>query len=842
MKSTYIFIALIFIIILFIVLNILLNKSKNNYIIIEKNLIEGPNIYYDKKVIEIKINNIEFIPKIKNEIINIHKKINYNLDEIIINNNKIIYTYEYDEISLKICDIACDKINFNKKYSNKINILKEEYDNIKIGISANCIIKNAIKQNIPYIKLNNDNLYQLGWGIKQKKIESSCTSNTYAISESICKDKNLTKVILESIGIPIAKGYITNNETDLIKYYNSLNGSVVIKPYNGNHGDNVFININDVDTLKKLFKIIIKNCNYVIIEKYIEGDDYRILIINHKFVAATKRIPPFVVGNNKNTIKELINIINNDPKRGINHTSSLTKIEIDDNLILILKEKDYNINTILKKDIKVYLRKNGNLSTGGISEDVTDIVDKSIIDFSIDASKQINLDICGIDIVCKDISKPLTIENGCFIEVNSGPGLRMHLYPYIGKSRDIGNEIISNLFPKNENGRIPIIAVTGTNGKTTTVNLISYILNKKYVVGKTTTNGIYVNNNLIEEGDCSGPLSSKKILMNPDVELCVFECARGGILKGLGFDKCDVAVLTNIGSGDHLGKNFGNSTLDDILNIKCVLLKNISSNGYAVLNANDPTIYKILKIVNKKIILFSIDENNKLIKEYKSNGNPVVYFNNKDIILCVNGNEKIFDIKDIPIIHNNLSFQIENVMISIACCYALNIDIKYIKEQLSNFSNNVYNNPGRFNILEYKNSEVIIDYAHNMDSILLVSNYIKEKKANKKIVLFGAAGDRDNTVIQKMTSMLYDSFDVIILFVDIDTKRGRDENELFNLMISGIKKKSNKILEFANSEIKGIDIGFKYTGDKNDIFIILVDNVTKSIDYVLNKVEIKNES
>lgn len=839
MKSNYIFIALIFIIILFIVLNIF-HKPKNYYIIIEKKLIEGPNIYYDKKVIEIKINNIELIQKLQNEIINIHKKINYDIDYIIINNNKIIYTYEYDEISLKICDIACDKINFNKKYIDKINTLKKEYNNIKIGISTNCIIQSAIKQNIPYIKLNNDNLYQLGWGIKQKKIESSCTSNTYAISESICKDKNLTKTILESIGIPIAKGYITNNETDLIKYYNLLKGSVVIKPYNGNHGDNVFININNIETLKKLFKIIIKKSDYVIIEKFIEGNDYRVLIINHKFVAATKRIPPFIIGNNKNTIKELIDIINNDPQRGINHTSSLTKIEIDDNLILILEEKGYNINTILKKDTKVYLRKNGNLSTGGISQDVTDIVDKSIIDYSINASKQINLDICGIDIVCKDISKPLTLENGCFIEVNSGPGLRMHLHPYIGKSRDIGNEIISNLFPKNENGRIPIIAITGTNGKTTTVNLISFILNKKYIVGKTTTNGVYINNNLIEQGDCSGPRSAKKILMNPDVELCVFECARGGILKGLGFDKCDIAILTNIGSGDHLGKNFENSTLDDILNIKSVLLKNISSNGYAILNANDSTIYKILNIVKKKIILFSINKDNKLIQEYKSKRKPVVYFDKKNIILCVDGNkEKIFYIKDIPLIHDNLLFQIENVMISIACCYALNIDTKFIKEQLSNFSNNVHNNPGRFNILEYKKSQIIIDYAHNMDSILSISNYIKSKKANKKIVLFGAAGDRDNIVIQKMTSILYDNFDVIILFVDKDTKRGREENELFNLMLSGIKKKSNKILEFANSEIKAIDIGFKYINDMDNIFIILVDNVTKSIDYVLNKVKIK---
>jgi cyanophycin synthetase len=782
MNSNYIFIALIFCIIIFIILNNFY-KPKNNYIIIEKNLIDGPNIYYNKKVIEIKINHNNQLNNLKNEIFNIHKKINYEIDYIVINNNKIICTYEYDSISLQIYDIACDKINFNKKYSDKINSLKEEYDNIKIGISTNCIIQNAIKKNIPYIRLNDDNLYQLGWGIKQKKIESSCTSNTYAIAESICKDKNLTKTILESVGIPIAKGYITNNEIDLIKYYNLLNSPVVIKPYNGNHGDNVFINISDINTLKKSYNIVIKNSDYIIIEKFVEGNDYRILIINHKFIAGTKRIPPFVIGNNKNSIKELIDIINNDPRRGVNHTSSLTKIEIDNTMKSILKEKGYNINTILDTNTKVYLRKNGNLSTGGISEDVTDIVHKSVIDYAITASKQINLDICGIDIVCKDISKPLTLENGCFIEVNSGPGLRMHLFPSIGKSRDVGYEIISNLFPKNENGRIPIIAITGTNGKTTTVNLISFILNKKYIVGKTTTNGIYVNNNLIEAGDCSGPKSAKKILMNPDVELCVFECARGGILKGLGFDKCDIAILTNIGSGDHLGKNFGNSTLDDIFNIKSVLFKNISPNGYAILNANDLYIYKILNIVKTKIILFSINKNNKLIREYKLNGSPVIYFDKKDIVLCFQGNEEIFNINNIPIIHDNLLFQIENVMISIACCYALNIDIKFIKEQLSNFSNDIYNNPGRFNILKYKKSQIIIDYAHNMDSILSISNYIKTKKANKKIILFGAAGDRDNIVIQKMTSILYESFDIIILFVDKDTKRGREESELFNLML-----------------------------------------------------------
>ena len=847
-KILLLFIYLILFIILIIYIyytfsNLQLDEIKN----LETSIIIGPNMYTNKKVIiaNFKIDNKQVNENIKNEILNLHKFIGFTNSYSNIIKNNIIFDYDDEKTSLKAVTIAYYKVfGTYKNLQKKIEDLKREYQNNKLGPSTKSIVDEAVKNNIPYIRMNNNSLIQLGWGKNQKHIEASTTSNTSAIGETIAKNKDLTKIMLKSMGIPVPNGYLieegANSENDLLKYYDILGPPVVIKPYDGNHGDGVITNINNMNELKKAYKIANKISEYVLIEKYIIGNDYRILIINNKFVAASKRNPALVIGDGYSNIYQLINKINNDPKRGDEHTSELTKIVYDNTVASYIWEQGYyTILSIPKKDQVVYLRKTANLSTGGTAEDVTDIVHQSIINYAIDASIQIDIDICGIDIICKDISKPLELQGGAFIEVNSGPGLRMHIFPSVGKPRNVCKPIIDGLFPNN-NGRIPIVSITGTNGKTTTVNVMAYLASLVYnVVGKTTTNGVYINDTIIEYGDCSGPKSAQKILKNPNVDICIFESARGGLLKGLGYDYCDVGLIINIGSGDHIGNNYESSNIDELIQIKNVVIKNISKDGYAILNANDQHIHKIIPYVScKNIIYFSINHNNDIIHNQIKNKEHVIYYNGNDIIYSYQNKKEVFYIKNIPIIQDSqISFQIENVMSVIACAIALKIDMNIIKKGLSTFQNNIKNNPGRFNILKYKSSTLIVDYAHNLDSIIYLSKYINNVTANKKIVMFGAAGDREDNVIKKMSEYLYNSFDIIILFVTEETKRGRSEEELIYLMTSNIDK--NKNVEIVLNENDAIDKGFKYINtNKNDIFVLLIDDVKNSIEYVMSKIKI----
>ena len=839
----YLFLLLILVVYIFNTLyNLPLDKINN----LETSLTYGPNMYTNKKVIiaNFKINNYQTNENIKNEIINLHQLMGYTNSYSNITKNKIVFDYDNDKTSLKAVTIAYYKVfGTYKNLQKKIENLITEYQHSKLGPSTKSIVDEALQNDIPYIRMNENSLIQLGWGKNQKRIEASTTSNTSAIGETIAKNKDLTKIMLKSMGVPVPNGYLIdegkNSENDLLKYYDILGAPVVIKPYDGNHGDGVTTNINSISELKQAYKIANKLSEYVIIEKHATGNDYRILIINNKFVAASKRNPAFVVGDGHSNIYQLINETNKDPRRGDEHTAELTKISYDESVGSYLWEQGYyTTSSVPKKDQIVYLRKTANLSTGGTAEDVTDIIHPSIINYAVDASIQIDIDICGIDVICEDISKPLELQGGCFIEVNSGPGLRMHIFPSIGKSRNVCKPIIEGLFP-NSNGRIPIVSITGTNGKTTTVNVMAHLVGLAYnVVGKTTTNGVYINDTIIEYGDCSGPKSAQKILTNPNVEICIFESARGGLLKGLAYDYCDVGVITNIGSGDHIGENYESSNIDELIEIKNVVIKNISKNGYAVLNANDPHIYKMIPNVScENIIYFSINSNNDIIHNQIKNGEPVVFYNGTNIIYSFKNKEEVFYIKNIPIIEDSLvNFQIENIMSVIAAAVGLKMDVSMIKKGLYSFENNIKTNPGRFNVLKYNNSTLVIDYAHNLDSIVHIAEYANNSHSTKKVVMFGAAGDRDENVIKKMTEYLYNSFDIIILFVTEQTKRGRGENELIELMKSNIG--SDKKVRIVFSENDAIDKGFKYISqNNNDLFVLLVDDVPNSIEYITDKIK-----
>lgn len=795
-------------------------KSSKEAILFEIKCMNGPNIYRHNKVIVIEFKNNFDLNKIKNDIVNIHNKIKYNIDYIVIKNNKIIFEFIDDDTSEKLC-----KAVINKTYlsDEEISDFQDSFDCKKTGQSTLFIINEMNKKLVPYF-FYKKSLSQLiiGQGYKQKKFEPGVTCNTSRLAMNIASDKSLTKDIFTAINIPTSRGFKIDNTEDLYKYYDILKKPVVIKPVNLNHSIGVTLNINNKSDLLKAYKEGKKFHELLIIEEFLEGTEHRITVVDGKIVGFAKSFEPFVIGDGINTILDLIKIANNKDKLTITEFGKK-------NLLEDLSIYGYDLNSIPKKDEKVKLITSEKLSTCIFGEELNDI-HHSIKEHAINAAQQIGLNIAGIDMVCKDTNKPLEVQKGGFVEINAGPSFQPSMLPYFGKPKNIAKCIINQLFDENDNGRIPIIAITGTNGKTTTTNLTAFILRQKYVVGKTNTNGVYINNRQIESGDCSGPRSSQKVLMSPEVEACVLECARGGILKGLGFDYCDVGVIINIGKGDHIGKNYNNATIDDIIHIKSTLYKNILPNGYAVLNANEPALPKILKYVNNKIIYFSVVKNN-IIKESIKKNIPVVYYED-NIYYEHNGKKIKFNIDEIPLCKDKIIFQIENVLASISTCIGIGLDISLIRTGINNFKNDITNNPGRMNEINYKKSKILIDYAHNEDSIDLICDYVSKTKYTKKIVLFGAAGDREEDIIVKMSNKLYNTFDTCIFFVDKGLLRGKTKEELFRLMINNLKLGDKKIYK-ENDELSGVKKGISLLED-NYLFVILIDNLNKIIDYLKN--------
>ena len=506
----------------------------------------------------------------------------------------------------------------------------------------------------------------------------------------------------------------------------------------------------------------------VLLERYIAGSDYRILIVNGALVAAAKRTPACVTGDGCHTIRELITLVNLDTRRGEGHSAVLTKIPINDKVQRCLAEQGWTFESRPGYGVVCFLCTVANLSQGGTAEDVTEQVHPSIIAHCVNAASQCDLDICGVDIICTDIGLPLEAQQGAVIELNSGPGLRMHLAPSKGQPRDPCQAIMTGLFSTEaDNGRIPIVSITGVNGKTTTVNLTAHILAKDYLIGKTTTTGIFIDNKRIAEGDCAGRESAERVLAHPLVECAVLETARGGILTGVAFDKCDVGVVTNIGRGDHMGVYFNNMTIEDIIEIKAVVIRQVKPAGYIVLNANDPHIKSLLAHVKSNILFFSIRRDNPYIQNGKRKGQPIIYYdaNSCSIVLEHGTIKDIYPLADIPLLEKRIEFLIENVMAAIGASSSLGTDFDGIKAQLSVYINDTETNPGRFNLLRYKNTDIILDYAHNEDSIFSICKYMRTI-FSKKVVMFGPAGDREDRVIEAIITELKNTFDVVILFLN----------------------------------------------------------------------------
>lgn len=669
-----------------------------------------------------------------------------------------------------------------------IQQLREIREDERLGPSTGSLVEEAAKRGIPFMRLNKYSLVQLGYGINQKRIQATIASTTSNIAVELACDKEDTKSLLELMNIPVPKGEIVYDAADLKEVLDDLGFPLVFKPVNGNHGKGATIGVSNEQQAYQALTLAQQYSRGVIVEQFVTGHDYRLLVINYKFVAAAMRTPAAVTGDGSSTVQQLIDQTNQDPRRGYGHENVLTSIKVDAQTLEILEKKGLTLASVLPAGEELYLKATANLSTGGTSTDVTDIVHPYNIFMAERIARVVNLDICGIDLMSPDISVPMTENKAKVLEVNAAPGFRMHLAPSTGLARNVAEPVIDMLFPPGAPYLIPIIAVTGTNGKTTTTRLVAHFFRSMgQKVGMTTSDGIYVQNRLLEAGDCTGPQSTRFILMDPSVEVAVLETARGGMLRsGLGFSHCDVAIVTNI-AADHLGMRDIN-TLEDLARVKSILPESVKPEGYAILNADDDNVYKMRENLECKLAYFSMDENNpRIVRHCERGGLAAVAENGYITIMKGTWKLRIEKIVNIPLTFSGrATFNISNILPAVLAAFVQGIKIEDIRTGLETFIPSPGQTPGRMNVFKFQHFELLVDYAHNPHGLRAIGRFLEKTEGTPKVGIITAAGDRRDEDIVEFGEVAGNIFDGIIIRHDKNL-RGRKDEELTNLLLQGIR-------------------------------------------------------
>jgi len=739
------------------------------------------------------------------------------------------------QLAQALCAAAIDDAPFD--LAAALVQLRELDEDMRLGPSTGAIVDAAVRRGIPYRRLTEGSLVQFGWGSKQRRIQAAETDRSSAIGEAIAQDKELTKKLLEAAGVPVPQGRPVADTEDAWLAMCEIAGPVVVKPLDGNQGKGVTVNITTREHLNIAFAAAAQISSEVLVERFIPGSDFRMLVVGNQLVAAARREPPMVIGDGVHSVHELVEQVNKDPRRGEGHATSLTKMRIDTIAIARLEVQGYTVDSVPKKGVCVVLRNNANLSTGGTATDVTEDVHPDLAASAVAAAQMVGLDICGVDVVCDSVLRPLEEQGGGVVEVNAAPGLRMHLQPSFGKGRAVGPAIVSSMFGTDDDGRIPLVAVAGTNGKTTTVRLIAHILGCQGLrVGMTNSDGVYIAGRRIDTGDCSGPKSARNVLLHPDVDAAVFETARGGVLReGLAFDRCDVAVVTNIGMGDHLGLNYI-STVEDLSVVKRVVVQNVAPDGVAVLNAADPMVAGMADMCPGSVIFFARDRQHPVMAAHRAQGRRVVYVDDGLIVACEKKRELRIPLSQIPITRNGtIGFQIENAMAVVAAVWALDVDWETICRGLASFVNDAETAPGRFNYFDYRGAAVIADYGHNPDAIQALIPAIESIPSKKRLVVISGAGDRRDEDIRLQTAMLGDVFDEVILYQD-QCQRGRADGEVLGLLKQGLAHAGRaKKMDEINGEFLAIDTALSRLV-AGDLCLILIDQVDEALAHIAQRI------
>jgi cyanophycin synthetase len=751
----------------------------------------------------------------------------------------VVFSYMEEDAGVytaKACMRIAEALINNTPYplEEDIQKLREIREDTRLGPSTGCIVDEAVRRGVPFIRLNKQSLVQLGYGVHQKRIRATIASTTSNIAVDIACDKEETKMLLEAAEIPVPRGTVIRTLDGLKDAVERFGYPLVIKPVDGNHGKGNTTNITTWAQAEKAFEAAKQYNRTLIVEKFITGYDFRALVINYKFICAALRTPASVVGDGVHSIQWLVDETNKDPRRGYGHEKVLTQIKIDDFAWKMLNDIGYTLDTVPALHERVLLKPTANLSTGGTSTDVTDEVHPANIFLFERIAKIIGLDICGIDIMASDLRTPITENGGAVLEVNAAPGFRMHIDPAEGLARNVAEPVVDMLFPRGHSGRIPIVAVTGTNGKTTTTRLTAHIAKQAgKKVGYTTSDGVYIQNQLMMKGDCTGPVSSQFVLKDPTVDFAVLECARGGILKsGLAFENCDVAIVTNV-AADHIGLG-GIQTVEQMAKVKAVVPETVFPHGFAILNADDDLVYKMKEGLSCKIALFSMDEQNPRIREHcQGGGMAAVYENGYVSLLKGNWKIRVMPVKDIPITFEGKAMHnINNCLPALLAAYLFrDISIEDIRAALSSFIPSSTQTPGRLNFFHFRDFTFLADFAHNPHGLRLLGEFVRKLEYPLHVGVISGTGDRRDEDIRELGAVSATYFDEIIIRCDKNL-RGRTADEIIGLLREGIEK-VNPAIPITTIANENAALEFIYANPKKGaLYTIMCDVVAGALDKI----------
>jgi cyanophycin synthetase len=767
----------------------------------------------------------------------------------------VVYAYAEESVGLAAGRLAVRLVNHLVEADpafdfaadlEKLILLAEK---AAFGPSTQAILDEAAMRDIPAIRLNEQSLVQLGHGVHQKRIRATMTSLTSSLGVDIASDKKLTNRLLAATGVPVPRSEVVRNEDEAVRAAMLIGHPVAIKPLDGNHGRGVMLNLCDDTTVRGGYAVARGESRHgaVVVESYLAGSDYRCLVIGGVLRAVAQRLPAHVEGDGRHTLSELVETTNADPRRGIGHEKVLTRIKIDEESVLYAREQGFELSDVPPRGMRVYLKRTGNMSTGGISIDRTEEIHPDNAEIVELAARVVGLDIAGIDLICPDVSLPIRETGGGIVEVNAAPGFRMHTHPTEGEAQYVAKPVIDLLFPPGSASRIPIVAVTGTNGKTTTARMITHIMKGLgHKVGMTSTDGIFVDGRIVRRGDMSGPRSASTVLQNPTVDFAVFEVARGGILReGLGYQRNDVAVVLNV-TGDHLGLG-GITSLKQLAAVKQVVVEAVPRDGVAVLNADDPLVAAMARHCSGSVIYFSLDPNNELIRRQSSRGRRAVTLEpgtNGEMIVLRQGR------KSMPLVWTHLlpstfegraRMNVQNALAATGAAWAAGAHLHDIRQGLRTFTTSYFMAPGRLNMFELDGYRVIVDYAHNPPAVEALGQFVDALTeptpggrlplvSGRRIAVVATAGDRRDEDIRDVGAVAARYFDTIIVREDVNT-RGRARGETAALIETGIRASmdAGARCQSVETELDELDATRRALdmGAAGDVVVVCVDRANE---------------
>ncbi len=758
---------------------------------------------------------------------------------------KVVVKYREEELARACLETARTLIlaaveNTPFDIDAEIRRLRDLAREVCLGPSTMVLVEAAKSRCIPVTRIDRSgsrNFVLLGHGVKQRRILASKTDRTSTIAVSISDDKEMTKGFLRRIGVPVPEGRPVQDAEDAWEAAQEVDLPVVVKPRDADYAHGVSLDLKTKEQVLEAYSEARQYSSNVIVERFARGFEYRILVVEGRAIAAIRRDPAHVVGDGRSTVAQLVDEVNRDPRRGDDYRAfPLRKVRLDSIALGVLRDQGYELDSVPLEGTRVLLRRNSH-RLGGTNTDVTDLIHPEVAARAIEATRVIGLDIAGLDVVAEDISRPLEAQGGVIVEVNAEPNLRIHVEPSSGTARPVGEAIINSMFPEGEDGRIPLVAVTGVNGKTTTTRLIAHILRQTgKCVGMTCTDGIYLDGRRIEDGDCAGPKSARSVLLNPKVEAAVFETARGGILReGLGFDRCHVAVVTNIGEGDHLGLA-DIHTLEKLALVKRTPVDVVLPEGTAVLNGADPLVAAMAPKCRGSVTFFALDEACQVLVEHRAGGGRVAFTRDHAVILAEGPREEVLiGLEQVPLtMHGRVKFQVENTLAASAAAWALGVPFEALRAALGSFVSDMEQVPGRFNILHVGGATVIVDFGHNPSALLALVDSLGQLPHERRSVVFSADGDRGDDAILRQAEIIGNAFDHVILYEQDVRMRGRADGAIFALLRRGLALggRVSAVIE-AQGEFGAIRDALESV-QPGDLLLILHDAVEASLAYIQN--------